>query len=70
MEGLTHITMFDRQYPPDKQAEGLAISQAIVGGHCQRCGFLGQCSTQNDFQFPPFAWCMRRKAEILKGMEE
>ena len=70
MEGLTHITMFDRQYPPDKQAEGLAISQAIVGGHCNKCGYLPQCSTQGSaFVFPPFAWCMKRKAEILKEME-
>ena len=44
--GIKHITMFDRQYTPEKQAEGLAISQAIVYGHCDKCGFLSQCSTQ------------------------
>lgn len=69
MEDYTHITMFDRPYPPEKQAEGLAISQAIVDGHCYKCGFFHQCSTQDDFQFPVFAWCMKRKAEILKEME-
>lgn len=37
---IKHITMFDRQYTPEKQAEGLAISQAIVYGHCDKCGFL------------------------------
>ena len=42
---IKHITMFDRQYTPEKQAEGLAISQAIVYGHCDKCGFLSQCST-------------------------
>lgn len=69
MKGYTNITMFDKPYPPEKQAEGLAISQAIVGGHCAKCGFLPQCSTQDDFMFPVFAWCMKRKAEILKEME-
>lgn len=66
---ITHVTMFDRPYPPEKQAEGLAISQTIVGGHCETCGFLTQCSTQKDFKFPVFAWCMRRKAEIMARME-
>lgn len=66
---MKHITMFDRPYPAEKQAEGLAISQAIVGGHCEKCGFLPQCSTQGEaFQFPVFAWCMRRKAEILRDL--
>ena len=66
---IKHITMFDRQYSPEKQAEGLAISQAIVYGHCDKCGFLPQCSTQGEaFQFPVFAWCMRRKAEILRDL--
>lgn len=69
-KSYTHVTMFDRPYPPEKQAEGLAISQAIVGGHCETCGFLPQCSTQKDFKFPVFAWCMRRKAEIMEKMEE
>lgn len=69
--GIKHITMFDRPYPADKQAEGLAISQAIVGGHCDKCGFLQQCSTQGGaFRFPVFAWCMRRKAEILADMQK
>ena len=60
-----HITMFDRPYPAEKQAEGIAISQAIVGGHCIKCGFYKKCTTDNRFKFPVFAWCMRRKAEIL-----
>ena len=65
---MEHITMFDRPYPKDTQAEGLAIHQAIVEGHCDKCGFLSQCSTRDDFKFPVFAWCMRRKAEILADM--
>ena len=35
-----HITMFDRPCQAEKQAEGIAISQAIVGGHCIECGFI------------------------------
>ena len=69
-KSYTHIAMFDRPYPPEKQAEGLAISQAIVDGHCETCGFLPQCSTQKNFKFPVFAWCMRRKAVIMSKMEE
>ena len=66
---IKHITMFDRQYTPEKQAEGLAISQAIVYGHCDKCGFLSQCSTQGEtFRFPVFAWCMIKKAEILRDL--
>ena len=69
MSDWKHITVFDRPYPADKQAEELAISQAIVGGHCDKCGFLPQCSTQGKaFQFPVFAWCMQRKAEILRNL--
>lgn len=69
MKDYTHITMFDRPYPPEKQAEGLAISQAIVGGHCHKCGFFPQCSTQGEtFRFPMFAWCMIKKAEILRDL--
>ena len=70
-KSYTHVTMFDRPYPPEKQAEGLAISQAIVYGHCDKCGFLSQCSTKGEaFRFPVFAWCMRRKAEILADMRK
>lgn len=31
MDKWTHTTLFDRPYPPEKRAEGLAISEAIVG---------------------------------------
>ena len=49
-----HITMFDRPYPAEKQAEGIAISQAIVGGHCIQCGFYKKCTTDNRFKFHIF----------------
>ena len=68
---IKHITMFDRQYTPEKQAEGLAISQAIVYEHCDKCGFLSQCSAQGAaFLFPVFAVCMSRKAEILADIRK
>ena len=60
-----HITKKKKKKPAEKQAEGIAISQAIVGGHCIECGFYKKCTTDNRFKFPVFAWCMRRKAEIM-----
>ena len=60
-----HITMFDRPYPAEKQAEGVAVHEAVVEGHCAACGFYKICSTVNTVQPPVFAWCMRRKAEIM-----
>lgn len=65
-----HITTFDRQYPMEKQAEGLAVSEAVAGGYCSSCGFLKICESDVSFQFPVFAWCSRRKAEILKEWKE
>lgn len=73
MSDYTHITVFDREYPMDVQAEGIAVSQAVVSGACDKCGFLARCSTDDKFQPPVFAWCSKRKAEILvdwnKGQE-
>lgn len=66
MDKWTHTTLFDRPYPPEKRAEGLAISEAIVGGHCDECVFLANCITQRTFKFPATAWCMKRKSKILK----
>lgn len=62
-----HLTIFDRPYQIEKQAEGLAVSQAVVEGHCSNCGFLKQCSTDCSFKPPVLAWCARRKSEILDG---
>lgn len=65
MSNWKHITMFDREYPMDKQAEGMAIHQAVVTGACNQCGFLAKCSTDYRFKPPVFAWCSRKKSEIL-----
>lgn len=66
MKDYKHITMFDREYPVEVQAEGIAVSEAVAKGHCNSCGFLNVCSTNDRFRPPIFAWCSRRKAEILK----
>ena len=65
-----HVTLFDQEYPADVQAEGLAISEAVTHGHCNSCGFLRVCSTNDTFKPPVFAWCFKRKAEILKEWRE
>ncbi len=66
MDKWTHTTLFDRPYPPEKRAEGLAISQAIVGGYCDECVFLTKCITQRTFKFPASAWCIPYRAKPAK----
>lgn len=61
-----HITMFDRAYTKEKQAEGIAISEAVAFGKCDDCGFLKECESNRNFQFPPTAWCQKRKRQILE----
>lgn len=61
----THVTVFDQQYPPEVLAEGLAVNEAVVFGECDKCGFLAQCSTDESFRPPVFAWCSRRKSELM-----
>lgn len=70
MSEWQHITIFDREYPADKQAEGMAIHQAVATGACDKCGFLQKCSTDDSFKPPVFAWCQRKKAEILAKWKE
>lgn len=65
-----HVTIFDRPYSYDKIAEGHAIHEAVVEGHCDECCFLEQCKSDTSFRPPVFAWCSRRKAEILKAQED
>lgn len=51
----------------EKQAEGLAISQAVLCGHCNKCPSLKRCESDTTFFPGPFAWCMVRKREILRN---
>ena len=69
MSDFTHYVFFDRPLPPDKQAEGIAVNEAVVEGHCDRCGFFKQCRSYDGFHPPLFTYCMKRKAEILKEWE-
>lgn len=66
MAEFTHITIFDKPYSPEKLAEGLAISTAIMSGACDRCGYLRECESSGVSIFPTDAWCMKKKAEYLK----
>lgn len=63
------ITIFDRQYPREKQAEAIAVSEAFGTGRCTRCAFRKQCGSDSNFEFPVFAWCHQRKHQILKEWE-
>ena len=69
-KGWTHITTFDREYPKDVQAEGIAVHEAVAEQHCNRCVFIARCVSDDTFRPPFFAWCQARKKEILKSWEE
>lgn len=64
-DGWKHISVVFAE-TAETQAEGLAISQAVVEGHCNECFALTDCSSSAEFQFPVFAWCMIRKRELLR----
>lgn len=64
-----HITIFDKPYSLEKQAEGMAVHQAVATGACNQCGCLKQCSTDEFFKPSIFAWCQKRKHEILTEMK-
>lgn len=65
-----HVTIFDKSYPKEKQAEAIAIQFAIVEGHCDKCGFLERCCTDSSFRPPVFAWCSQKKNQILKEWKD
>ena len=67
---VKHITIFDQSYPREKQAEGLAISEAVLTGKCEKCPFLNKCERDRNFEFPIMAWCQKRKNQILESWEE
>lgn len=63
---MNSAVFFDDTYPADLQAEGLAVREAIMLGKCAQCPDLVKCSTDKNFKFPPNAFCMVKKQEILK----
>lgn len=64
-----HVTVFDKDYPPEVLAEGLAVSEAVALGKCDSCPFLTRCSSDDSFKPPIFAWCFRRKTELLEPLQ-
>lgn len=66
---MTNATIFDRPYPADKQAEGMAVQWAVVSGACDKCKYLKRCENDAAFVFPSAADCMVRKNKILQEME-
>ena len=67
---MVNVTMFDRPYPTEKQAEGIAVFSAVMSGECNKCLSLAECSTNDHFRFPEDAFCMKRKDVILRGWAE
>lgn len=70
LKGYQNVTIFDREYPKDVQAEGIAVNHAVVYGHCDKCGFLKTCSADENFHPPVFAWCFQEKKRILADWEK
>lgn len=67
MTDWKHIFVYGRPHSDDDQANGTSISQAIAEGHCANCRYLQSCANDDSFRPPVFAWCMKRKSEILAG---
>ena len=65
--GHTIVTIFDKAYPAEVQAEGQAVSWAVVTGACDQCGYLTTCANSGGATWSPpdTAACMVRKKEIL-----
>lgn len=70
LRGHQNVVIFDRDYPKEKQAEGIAVNHAVVYGHCDKCGFLKTCETKDDFKPPIFAWCQQEKKRILDSWNQ
>lgn len=69
---MDNITIFDRLYPMDKQAEGMAVHWAVVSGACDSCSNRLPCENwtpDSPMVFPPpGAACATKKAEILRQL--
>lgn len=64
---MNSVVLFDKTYPADMQAEGIAVRDAVLNGECNKCKSLSECCTNELFRFPTDAYCMQRKKEILEG---
>jgi hypothetical protein len=63
-----NIAIFDRLYPMDKQAEGIAVAAAAATGVCDMCEFFQECISNKNFVFPKTAWCSKKKEEIIDDL--
>ena len=64
-----NVVVFDKPYSKDKIAEGRAVQWAVVNGACDKCKYLPQCESNNNFVFPQNAPCMIKKGKLMKGGE-
>lgn len=67
---MDNAVIFDRIYPEEKQAEGIAIAWAVTSGACTSCRLRYRCEVDPDFVFPKAMVCMVKKQEILKEWGE
>lgn len=58
------ITAFDREYPKDVQAEGIAVHEAVAEEHCNRCAFIARCVSDDTFRPPFFAGARHAKRKF------
>lgn len=62
-----NVTVFTQNLTEEKQAEGLAVSWAVVSGVCNICRDFLLCTTNRDFQPCAGSPCTKRKRGILEG---
>ena len=63
------VVFYGGPYSLEKQAEGIAVNQAVIYGYCEKCGCLKRCASDTTFHPPFFTWCMRKKAEIIASLK-
>lgn len=54
----------------EKRAEEIAVVSAVLSGRCEICSSYYECMSNEHFEFPSDAYCMRQKDIILKGWVE
>lgn len=64
---MSNITIFDKAYDREKNAEGLGIAASVLNGECDTCPSVAVCSSNGRFKFPDDAACMVHKRDILQS---
>jgi len=65
---MDNIVIFDKPYSLEKQAEGMAVAEAVVKGWCENCRLRFRCECDPDFVFQPDCPCAIRKKELIEEM--